>query len=72
MASSKERKNNGPHIFWRNGRAYADFRSHSDVGGEAESAGRAGQEVGHPRTRRSPRVEVGSEAPHSGLSLLRR
>jgi len=29
----KNHKSNGPHIFWRNGRAYADFRAYADVGG---------------------------------------
>lgn len=29
----KSHTSNGPHIFWRNGRAYADFRAYADVGG---------------------------------------
>jgi hypothetical protein len=28
----KSRESNGPHIFWRNGLAYADFRAYADVG----------------------------------------
>ena len=31
---ARKKKNNGPHIYWRNGRAYADFRSYSDAGGD--------------------------------------
>ena len=27
----------GPHIFWRNGRAYADLRTYEDVGGKREA-----------------------------------
>jgi len=29
----RPRKHTGPHIYWRNGRAYADLRAYADVGG---------------------------------------
>lgn len=29
----RKKKNAGPHIFWRRGRAYADFRAYANVGG---------------------------------------
>jgi len=32
-----KRKNTGPHIYWRNDRAYGDFRSYEDVGGGREA-----------------------------------
>ena len=31
---ARKKKNNGPHIYWRNGRTYADFRSYSDAGSD--------------------------------------
>ena len=31
MAKRSKRSNDGPHIFWRNGRAYADLRTHAEV-----------------------------------------
>ena len=37
MARSRKKrpkKNGGPHIYWRSGRAYADFRAYADVGGD--------------------------------------
>ena len=33
----RRKKNNGPHIYWRNGRAYADLRSYAEVGGGREA-----------------------------------
>lgn len=30
---ARKQKRTGPHIYWRNDRAYADFRAYSDVGG---------------------------------------
>lgn len=33
----RPKKNPGPHIYWRNGRAYADLRAYSDVGGGREA-----------------------------------
>ncbi len=33
MAKKAKKKRVGSHIFWRNGRAYGDFRDYSDVGG---------------------------------------
>lgn len=46
MASSKKGKNNGPHNLWRNDRAYADFRSYSDVGGERKALAAPGKRRG--------------------------
>lgn len=43
---ARPRKHNGPHIFWRNGRAYADLRSYSDVGGGKEALAPAGSRWG--------------------------
>jgi integrase len=37
MARKRKTKHTGPHIFWRNGRAYADLRAYADVGGEREA-----------------------------------
>ena len=34
MARKAKKKNVGSHVFWRNGRAYGDFRDYEDVGGE--------------------------------------
>jgi hypothetical protein len=35
MSKKATRKtNDGPHVFWRNGRAYADLRAYADVGGD--------------------------------------
>ena len=34
---ARPKKNEGPHIFWRQGRAYADLRSYEDVGGKKEA-----------------------------------
>ena len=33
----RPKKNEGPHIFWRNDRAYADLRAYQDVGGKKEA-----------------------------------
>ncbi|NIP57530.1 MAG: hypothetical protein GWM92_04965, partial [Gemmatimonadetes bacterium] len=41
-----KRKNTGPHIFWRNGRAYGDFRSYEDVGGGREALAPPGKTWG--------------------------
>lgn len=40
------RKSSGPRIFWRNGRANADFRAYSDVGGGRESLTEPGRKWG--------------------------
>lgn len=32
-----QKPKSGPHIYWRNGRAYGDFRSYADVGGGREA-----------------------------------
>ena len=40
------RKSSGPRIFWRNGRAYADFRSYADVGGGREALAESGSKWG--------------------------
>ena len=32
-----KKKRIGSHIFWRNGRAYGDFRDYADVGGGREA-----------------------------------
>jgi hypothetical protein len=37
MAKRSKRSNDGPHIFWRNGRAYADLRTYADIGGGREA-----------------------------------
>jgi integrase len=42
----KKRQNNGPRIFWRNGRAYADFRSYADVGGQRKALAEPGKKWG--------------------------
>lgn len=39
-------KRTGPHIFWRNGRAYADLRSFEDVGGGREALAAPGSTWG--------------------------
>ena len=39
-------KNLGPHVFWRNGRAYADFRAYTDEGGGREALARPGKKWG--------------------------
>lgn len=36
----------GPHIFWRNGRAYADLRAYKDVGGKKEALASRGSTWG--------------------------
>ena len=45
MARPKK-KNEGPHIFWRNGRAYADLRAYSDVGGGRDALAAPGKTWG--------------------------
>ena len=37
MARKAKKKNVGSHVFWRNGRAYGDFRDYEDVGGGREA-----------------------------------
>lgn len=37
MGRSRKKKSTGPHIYWRNGRAYADLRAYEDVGGGREA-----------------------------------
>ncbi len=37
MAKKAKKKRVGSHIFWRNGRAYGDFRDYADVGGGREA-----------------------------------
>ena len=43
---ARPKKKNGPHIYWRNGRAYADLRAYSDVGGGREALNQAGSSWG--------------------------
>ena len=40
------KKTEGPHIFWRNGRAYADLRAYADVGGKKEALATQGSAWG--------------------------
>lgn len=40
------RKRKGPRIYWRNGRAYGDFRAYEDVGGGREALSEPGQTWG--------------------------
>ena len=40
------KKSRGPLIFWRNDRAYADFRPYSDVGGGREALAEPGRRWG--------------------------
>lgn len=42
----RKRQPASPHIFWRNGRAYADFRSYSDVGGRRAALSEPGSTWG--------------------------
>ena len=42
----KPTKNIGPHVFWRNGRAYGDFREYVDMGGSREALALAGSTWG--------------------------
>ena len=43
---ARPRKNEGPHIFWRNRRAYADLRAYEDVGGKKEALATRGSTWG--------------------------
>lgn len=43
---ARPKKNQGPHIFWRNGRAYADLRAYADVGGSKEALAPRGSSWG--------------------------
>jgi integrase len=43
---ARPRTHRGPHIFWRTGRAYADLRSYSDVGGGKEALAAPGSTWG--------------------------
>lgn len=40
------KKSSGPRIFWRNGRANADFRTYADVGGSREALAKPGRKWG--------------------------
>ena len=40
------KKSSGPRIFWRNGRANADFRTYADVGGSREALAEPGKKWG--------------------------
>lgn len=42
----RKRKHEGPHIFWRGGRAYADLRAYEDVGGGKEALCEPGKKWG--------------------------
>lgn len=44
--TNRTRRDNGPRMYWRNGRAYGDFRSYSDVGGEREALALPGAKWG--------------------------
>ena len=46
MAKKSRRSNDGPHIFWRNGRAYADLRTYADIGGGREALATRGSTWG--------------------------
>ena len=46
MAKKSKRSNDGPHIFWRNGRAYADLRTYADIGGGREALAEPGKKWG--------------------------
>ncbi len=46
MARKSKKKNIGPHLFWRNGRAYGDFREYGDVGGDREALAEEGSTWG--------------------------
>ena len=46
MAKKSKRSNDGPHIFWRNGRAYADLRTYADIGGGREALATRGSTWG--------------------------
>ena len=46
MAKKSKRSNDGPHIFWRNGRAYADVRTYADIGGGREALAEPGKKWG--------------------------
>lgn len=43
---AKRKKSRGPSIYWRNDRAYGDFRAYSDVGGGREALAPRGQSWG--------------------------
>lgn len=44
--TGRPKKHHGPRIYWRNGRAYADLRAYSDVGGGREALSEPGQTWG--------------------------
>ena len=46
MAKKSKRSNDGPHLFWRNGRAYADLRTYADIGGGREALAEPGKKWG--------------------------
>ena len=45
-SAKKKRRPTGPRIYWREGRAYGDFRTFSDVGGGREALAEPGQTWG--------------------------
>ena len=47
MARKAKKKNVGSHVFWRNGRAYGDFRDYEDVGGGKRGSRYPGLDLGH-------------------------
>lgn len=44
--AEKNSKHDGPHIYWRNDRAYADLRAYADVGGTREALAQPGSTWG--------------------------
>lgn len=44
--AKRSSKNRGPRIYWRNGRAYGDFRTYEDVGGGREALAPSGKSWG--------------------------
>ena len=69
MARRPKQRNIGPHIFWRNGRAYADLRAYSDVGGGREALAEPGATWG---TTDEEIAEVVFTARHAELQEKRR
>ena len=41
-----KKSNDGPRLFWRNGRAYADLRAYSDLGGGRDALAEPGKTWG--------------------------
>jgi hypothetical protein len=54
---ARPKKNHGPTIYWRNGRAYADLRAYQDVGGGREALAPRGGTVSSHRAEQAVAVK---------------